>query len=160
MILYEEDIEINIKEVQDNLNTETSFYKKEFKYDEFIKINKIFEFFKKLNIIFESLKKNFEQNKENILLEKENIIINFIIKLDIIEEEIKLIIPVVQKSEEEQMKNLKDSVYFLNKEKNNLQNEIINLKENEKYLNSTVKNLQEEIKHISKYIKDKLNPHI
>ena len=85
IILYEEEIDINIKEVQDNLNTEKSFYQKYFTFEEFAKINKFFEFYRNLNNIFESLKKNFENNKDTISLEKENISINFKISLDILE---------------------------------------------------------------------------
>ena len=46
----------------------------------------------------------------------------------------------------------------MNKEKNNLQEEIAVLKEKENSLNNTVNHLQKELKEISKYIKEKLNP--
>ena len=67
------------------------------------------------------MKKNFDKNKESVSLEKSNLIINFSINLDVMEEAIILNIPKKEISSSDEMKNIKDSVFFLNKEKNNLQ---------------------------------------
>ena len=67
--------------------------------------------------IFESLKKNFEKNKDIISLEKDKLVIKFNINFEVIEEEIVLNIPVEEKTETDEMNNIKETVVFLNVEK-------------------------------------------
>ena len=62
------------------------------------------------------------------------------------------------KTSEDNIKNLTDSVFYLNKEKITLKQEITTLKEKEKNLNETVIVLKKELNEISKYIKEKLTP--
>ena len=143
MTLKEESINIKIKEVVENLNTHTSIYEKSFSYDEFQKMNKFFEILKNLNNIFNSLKKNFEQNKDKIYLDNKNVVIKLLFNIDILEEEIILDIPLKEKTSDDLMSNLKESVYFLNNEKNNMQQEINSLKK--------------EISDIYRYMKEKSN---
>ncbi len=107
MSLKEESINIKIKEVVENLNTQTSIYEKSFSYDVFQKMNKFFEMLKNLNNIFNSLKKNFEQNKDKIYLDDKNVVIKLLFNIDILEEEIILNIPLKEKTSDDLMSNLK-----------------------------------------------------
>ena len=97
IILYEDEIIINVKELKT--------------------VSGYFSLLKNLDKIFESLKKNIEKNKENISLEKDKVIIKLNINLDVIEEEIVLNIPYIEKSETDEMNNIKETVIFLNEEK-------------------------------------------
>ena len=157
-ILNEEEIAFKVKEVKDNLNENCSFYEKSYNYEDLKEINKIFEFFKTLSTVFDSLKNHFESNKDIVLLKEDKIIIKIKIKLDIFEESIKFVIPLIKKTSEDNIKNLIDSVYYLNKEKITLKQEITTLKEKENNLNETVIVLKKELNEISKYIKEKLTP--
>ena len=158
LILNEEGISFKVKEVKDNLNENSSFYEKTFSFEDFKEINKIFEFYKNLSTIFDSLKCHFEKNKDIILLEEDNIIIKIKINLDIFEETINLVIPLIKKTNEDNIKNLLDSVFYLNKEKITLNEEITNLKEKENNLNEEVSMLKKELTEISKYVREKLTP--
>ena len=157
-ILNEEEIAFKVKEVKDNLNENCSFYEKAYNYEDLKEINKIFDFFKTLSTVFDSLKNHFENNKDIVLLEEDKIIIKIKIKLDIFEESIEFVIPLMKKTSEDNIKNLTDSVVYLNKEKITLKQEITTLKEKEKNLNETVIVLKKELNEISKYIKEKLTP--
>ena len=157
-ILNEEEIAFKVKEVKDNLNENCSFYEKAYNYEDLKEINKIFDFFKTLSTVFDSLKNHFENNKDIVLLEEDKIIIKIKIKLDIFEESIDFVIPLMKKTSEDNIKNLTDSVFYLNKEKITLNQEITTLKEKEKNLNETVIVLKKELNEISKYIKEKLTP--
>ena len=170
IILYEDEILFQVKETKDNLKTESSFYKKNYSLEELKTMSGYFSLLKNLDKIFESLKKNIGKNKDNISLEKDKVIIKLNINLDVIEEEIILNIPYIEKSETDEMNNIKETVIFLNEEKKNLKIEITKLKENEHNLNNTVEKLKEEnknlnnkvdsmgkeLKEISKYMKEKL----
>ena len=157
-ILNEEEIAFKVKEVKDNLNENCSFYEKSYNHEDLKEINKIFEFFKTLSTVFDSLKNHFEHNKDIVLLEEDKIIIKININLDIFEESINFVIPLIKKTSEDNIKNLIDSVYYLNKEKITLKQEITTLKEKENNLNETVIVLKKELNEISKYIKEKLTP--
>ena len=165
IILYEDEILFEIKEIKDNLKTESALYKKNYSLEELKDMGAYFTALKNLDKIFESLKKNIEKNKENISLEKDKVIIKLNINLDIIEEEIVLNIPYIEKSESDEMNNIKETVIFLNEEKKNLKIELNKLKENEHNLNNTVEKLKEEnisikkeLQEMSKLVKEKLKP--
>ena len=158
IILYEEEIAFKIKEVKDDLDENSSFYEKSFNYDDFKEINDIFKYYKNLNTIFDSIKSHFDKNKDVVVLEDDNIIIKLKINLDIFEESFSLIIPLIQKTSEDNIKNLTDSIFYLNKEKITLKQEIANLKNKENNLNETVSILKKELSEVSKYIKEKLTP--
>ena len=165
IILYEDEILFEIKEIKDNLKTESAFYKKNYSLEELKAVSGYFSLLKNLDKIFESLKKNIEKNKENISLEKDKVIIKLNINLDVIEEEIVLNIPYIEKSESDEMNNIKETVIFLNEEKKNLKIELNKLKENEHNLNNTVEKLKEEnisikkeLQEMSKLVKEKLKP--
>ena len=96
-ILNEKEIDFKVKEVKDNLNENCSFYEKAYNYEDLKEINKIFDFFKTLSTVFDSLKNHFENNKDIVLLEKDFIIIKIKIKLDIFEESIDFVIPLMKK---------------------------------------------------------------
>ena len=165
IILYEDEILFEIKEIKDNLKTESALYKKNYSLEELKTVSGYFSLLKNLDKIFESLKKNIEKNKENISLEKDKVIIKLNINLDVIEEEIVLNIPYIEKSESDEMNNIKETVIFLNEEKKNLKIELNKLKENEHNLNNTVEKLKEEnisikkeLQEMSKLVKEKLKP--
>ena len=172
IILYEDEILFEVKEMKDNLKTESAFFKKNYSLEELKTMSGYFSLLKNLDKIFESLKKNIEKNKENISLEKDKVIIKLNINLDVIDEEIVLNIPYIEKSETDEMNNIKETVIFLNEEKKNLKIEISKLKESEHNLNNTVEKLKEEnnnlnneissikkkFEEMSKYMKEKLKP--
>ena len=172
IILYEDEILFQIKEIKDNLKTESSIYKKNYTLDELKKESSYFAFLNNLDKIFESLNKNFEKNKDIISLEKNKVIIKFNINLDVIEEEIILNIPILEKSEYDEINNIKETFIFLNEEKKNLKAKIAMLEKNENNLNNIVEKLKEEnnnlknkidfiqkeCKEMSKYVKDMLKP--
>ena len=91
--------------------------------------------------IFESIKNIFEEKKDILSIDKDKINIKYKISINILEEEINLDIPLIKTTNEDELKNLKNSVYFLNKEKNDLQEEITSIKNKENILNNTVKEL-------------------
>ena len=97
--------------------------------EEFKYTSNFFAFINNLDKIFDFFKKNFEQNKDIISLEKDKLIIKFNITLEVIEEEIVLNIPIEEKTETDEMNNIKETVIFLNEEKKNLKAEISKLKE-------------------------------
>ena len=76
-------------------------------------------------------------------LDNKKIVIKLLFNIAILEEEIILDIPLKEKTSNDIMNNIKDSVYYLNKEKIDIQQEI--------------KSLKKEINDISKYMKEKLN---
>ena len=168
IILYEEEILFKVKEIKDNLKTESATYKKDYSLNELKEMSRYFSVLNNLDMIFESLKKNFEKNKDIISLEKDKVTIKFNINLDVIEEEIILNIPCIAITETDEMNNIKETVIFLNEEKKNLKAEISKLKENENNLNNTVDKLKEEnnnlnnrmnsfqkeLSQISKYMKE------
>ena len=117
IILYEDEIIFNVKELKDNLKSESASYKKNYSFEEFKYTSNYFTFINNLEKIFESLKKNFEKNKDIISLEKDKLIIKFNINFDVIDEEIVLNIPIEEKTETDEMNNIKETVVFLNEEK-------------------------------------------
>ena len=72
IILYENEILFQVKEIKDKLKTESAIYKNKYSFDELKKMSNYFSVINNLDKIFESLKKNFEKNKDIISLEKEN----------------------------------------------------------------------------------------
>ena len=152
IILYEDEILFEVKEMKDNLKTESAFFKKNYSLEELKTMSGYFSLLKNLDKIFESLKKNIEKNKENISLEKDKVIIKLNINLDVIDEEIVLNIPYIEKSETDEMNNIKETVIFLNEEKKNLKIEISKLKESEHNLNNTVEKLKEENNNLNNEI--------
>ena len=119
IILYEDEILFQAKEIKDNLKSESALYKKNYLLNELKDMSSYFFILKNLDKIYASLKNNFEKNKDIISLEKDKVIIKFTINFDIIEEEIILNLPVIEKSESEEMSNIKETVIFLNEEKKN-----------------------------------------
>ena len=165
LILYEEEILFKVKEIKDNLKTESALYKKNYSLDELKEMSDYFSVLKNLDKIFESLKKNIEKNKDIIFLEKDKLIIKFNINFDVIEEEIIFNIPCLSITETDEMNNIKETVLFLNEEKKNLKAEVFKLKENQNILKEENKNLKNEVdsihnelRQISKYMKEKIIP--
>ena len=163
--LYEDEISFQVKEIKDNLKTDSALYKQNYLLNELKEISEYFSVLNNVDKIFESLKKNIEKKKDIISLEKSKVIIKFNINLDVIEEEIIINIPIVEISSTDEMNNIKETVIFLNEEKKNLKAEIAILKEKENNLNNTVEKLnnqvntmQKEMQEMSKYIKEKLKP--
>ena len=88
IILYEDEIIFNVKELKDNLKSESASYKKNYSLEELKYTSNFFGFLNNLEKIFDILKKNFEKNKDIISLEKDKLIIKLNINLEVIEEEI------------------------------------------------------------------------
>ena len=80
-------------------------------------MSNFFAFLNNLEKIFDFFKKNFDNKKDMISLEKDKLIIKFNIILEVIEEEIILNIPIEEKTETDEMNNIKETVIFLNEEK-------------------------------------------
>ena len=152
LILYDEEIMIKIKIVQDDLNTNSYFCEKIFSESSLKSLSKFYSILD-LPQIFESIKNIFEEKKDILSIHKDKINIKYKISINILEEEINLDIPLIKATNEDELKNLKNSVYFLNKEKNDLQEEITSIKNKENILNNTVKELQNELKDVYNYIK-------
>ena len=152
LILYDEEIMIKIKIVQDDLNTNSYFCEKIFSESSLKSLSKFYSILD-LPQIFESIKNIFEEKKDILSIDKDKINIKYKISINILEEEINLDIPLIKTTNEDELKNLKNSVYFLNKEKNDLQEEITSIKNKENILNNTVKELQNELKDVYNYIK-------
>ena len=112
LILYEKEIQLKVKEIKDNFKTESSFYEKKYGLKELTEMSSYFSILKTLEKIYESMKKNFDKNKESVSLEKSNLIIKFSINLDVMEEAIILNIPKKEISSSDEMKNIKESVFF------------------------------------------------
>ena len=117
IILYEDEILFNVKELKDNLKSESASYKKNYSLEELKYTSNFFGFLNNLEKIFDILKKNFEKNKDIISLEKDKLIIKFDINFDVVNEEIVLNIPIEEKTETDEMNNIKETVIFLNEEK-------------------------------------------
>ena len=152
IILYEDEILLQVKEIKDNLKTESAFYKKNYILNELKNESNYFTFLNNLVKIFVSLKNNFEKKKDIISLEKDKVIIKFNINFDVIEEEIILNIPIFEKSESDEMNDIKETVIFLNEEKKNLKAKIDILEKNENNLNNTVEKLKEENNNLNNKI--------
>ena len=165
IILYEDEIIFNIKELKDNLKSESASYKKNYSLEELKYVSNFFAFLNNLEKIFDFFKKNFDNKKDMISLEKDKLIIKFNIILEVIEEEIILNIPIEEKTETDEMNNIKETVIFLNEEKKNLKAKIALLEKSENNLNNAFDKLKEEhdtlkkeFKEMSNYIKDILKP--
>ena len=120
LILYDdEEIMIKIKILQEDLNQSSSIYEKRFSESELKNLCKFYSILDS-NQIFESIKNNFEEKKDSIYITKQTINITLNMSINILAEKIYLYIPLLQKTKDDEIKNLKESIYFLNKEKNNL----------------------------------------
>ena len=117
IISNEDEIIFNVKELKDNLKSESASYKKNYSLEELKYTSNFFGFLNNLEKIFDIFKKNFEKNKDIISLEKDKLIIKFNINFDVIDEEIVLNIPIEEKTETDEMNNIKETVIFLNEEK-------------------------------------------
>ena len=157
IILYEDEIIFNVKELKDNLKSESASYKKNYSLEEIKYTSNYFTFINNLEKIFESLKKNFEKNKDFISLEKDKLIIKFNINFDVIDEEIVLNIPIEEKTETDEMNNIKENAIFLNEEKKNLKAKIDVLGGNESELNNAFDKLKEEHEAFKKESKENEN---
>ena len=117
IILYEYEIIINVKELKDNLKSESASYKKNYSLEELKYASNFFVYINNLEKIFDFFQKNFEKNRDIISLEKDKLVIKFNINFDVIDEEIVLNIPIEEKTETDEMNNIKETVIFLNEEK-------------------------------------------
>ena len=156
IILYEDEIIFHIKELKDNLKSESASYKKNYSLEELKYASNFFGYINNLEKIFDFFQKNFEKNRDIISLEKDKLIIKFNINFEVIEEEIVLNIPVEEKTETDEMNNIKETVIFLNEEKKNLKAEISKLKENESKLKEELDTAKKEFKDNENKLKEGL----
>ena len=79
---------------------------------------------------FDLIQKSFELNYDHISLEENELRIKLMINLmDVITEEINLEIPMIKMTNQDEVLSLKESVKFLEQERNNQKKEIITLNE-------------------------------
>ena len=143
--LYENEINFNIKEKVDNSNVATASYEKDINVEDFKEINKFLE---KLNLekIYEFIKKSFELNYDDIIIEEESVKIKLIINImDILTEEVYFEIPKIKISSDDEIFVLKESIKFLEMEKNNFQNEVKKLNESLEELKAKMEENQNKI---------------
>ena len=126
--LYEDEILFDIKQRKENFKVANIIYEKGF-LSEFFKDYKILSL-ANLEKTFDLIQKSFELNYDLITLEENKLKIKLMINLmDVITEEINLEIPVIKMSNQDEVLSLKESIKFLEQERNNQKKEIIALNE-------------------------------
>ena len=126
--LYEDEIIFNVKQRKENFKVANIIYEKSFS-PEFFKSYKILTLLN-LEKTFDLIQKSFELNYDHIILEENELRINLMINLmDVITEEINLEIPMIKMASQDEVLSLKESIKFLEQERNNQKKEISSLNE-------------------------------
>ena len=126
--LYEDEIVFNIKQRKENFKVANIIYEKGFSH-EFFKSYKILTL-ANLEKTFDLIQKSFELNYDHIILEENELKINLMINLmDVITEEINLEIPMIKMASQDEVLSLKESIKFLEQERNNQKKEFSSLNE-------------------------------
>ena len=126
--LYEDEIVFNIKQRKENFKVANIIYEKGFS-PEFFKSYKILTL-ANLEKTFDLIQKSFELNYDHIILEENELRINLMINLmDVITEEINLEIPMIKMASQDEVLSLKESIKFLEQERNNQKKEFSSLNE-------------------------------
>lgn len=160
IILYEEEIGIIIREIGETKDDNLDLYEKYYSYDELKEMNDIFAVKKNLGKIYDSLLAKFDGKVDVVSMEGDNIIINLKYMIDDSEIEVSLEIPLIQKNEDE-VKNLKDSIIELKKQKkyykkevDKLKEEIRMLKEKENNISNDLNNIRKEMDYMKNFMKE------
>ena len=126
--LYEDEIIFNVKQRKENFKVANIIYEKNFSH-EFFKSYKILTLLN-LEKTFDLIQKSFELDYDQIILEENELRIKLMINLmDVITEEINLEIPMIKMASQDEVLSLKESIKFLEQERNNQKKEISSLNE-------------------------------
>ena len=140
IILYEEEIYINVKQNKKKIKAPHIIYEKSLFADYFKNSNNKFLAILTLDKIFDFMEKSLGQNLYQISFGESELVVKVIINLmDVMTEEINIEIPMIKMSTQEEMTSLKESMKFLDEERTELRNEI-------KTLNDTLEELRKKIK--------------
>ena len=126
--LYEDEIIFNAKQRKENFKVANIIYEKSFS-PEFFKSYKILT---SLNLekTFDFIQKSFELDYDQIILEENELRIKLMINImDVLTEEINFEIPMIKMASQDEVLSLKESVKFLEQERNTQKKEIITLNE-------------------------------
>ena len=124
LILYEDGIVFDIKEIKEDRKTPVAAYETMMNLET---LKDICSLFAKLNTekIYELIQKSFELNYENISIEEKEIKIKLMINImNVVTEEINFDIPKLKFTKEEEFETLKESIKILENEKNSLKKEV------------------------------------
>jgi hypothetical protein len=145
MILYEREIEFNVKGTKDNFKVPSIQYLKIFPFEELKGLNKFFSLLK-IDKIFEFLQNSFEKNYDAIEQGEEVLKIHLMVNvMEIMTEEITIDLPIISLSNNDELENLKETIKVIEEEKNSFKIMI-------NKLNTTIQELQkkfEENKNLS-----------
>ena len=126
--LYEDEIIFNVKQRKENFKVANIIYEKSFS-PEFFKSYKILTLLN-LEKTFDLIQKSFELDYDQIILEENELRIKLMINLmDVLSEEINLEIPMIKMASQDEVLSLKESIKFLEQERNNQKKEISSLNE-------------------------------
>jgi len=126
--LYKDEIIFNVKQRKENFKVANIIYEKGF-LPEFFKSYKILS---SLNLekTFDLIQKSFELKYDHIILEENKLKIKLMINLmDVITEEVILELPMIKMENQDEVLSLKESIKFLEQERNDQKKEIISLSE-------------------------------
>ena len=136
--LYDDEITFEVKQSKENIKAPQFIYEKGLNLDNF-KNNKFLAILT-LDKIFDFIHLSFDQNLDQIsFIENALKIVLMINLMNVMTEEINIEIPMIKMSSQDEMNSLKESMKFLDKEKNELKNAI-------KTLNETLEELLKKIK--------------
>ena len=145
MILYEREIEFNVKGTKDNFKVPSIQYLKIFPFEELKGLNKFFSLLK-IDKIFEFFQNSFEKNYDAIEQGEEVLKIHLMVNImEIMTEEITIDLPIISLSNNDELENLKETIKVIEEEKNSFKIMI-------NKLNTTIQELQkkfEENKNLS-----------
>ena len=127
MILYEKEIEINIKGYKPNFKVPFIQYSKSYSFEELRNFNKFLALLS-IDKIFDVFQKSLEQKFDNISQgEKELKIILMINIMDVMTEEILFTIPIIEMTNKDELESLKETIKFLDEERNILKSQFKSL---------------------------------
>ena len=148
--LYEDEIIFNVKQRKENFKVANIIYEKSFS-PEFFKSYKILTLLN-LEKTFDLIQKSFELDYDQIILEENELRIKLMINLmDVLSEEINLEIPMIKMANQDEILSLKESIKFLEQERNNQKKEISSLNETLEEIkkkDSDKENMIQELKNI------------
>ena len=126
--LYEDEIIFNVKQRKENFKVANIIYEKSFS-PEFFKSYKILTLLN-LEKTFDLIQKSFELDYDQIIFEENELRIKLMINImDVLSEEINLEIPMIKMANQDEVLSLKESIKFLEQERNNQKKEISSLNE-------------------------------
>ena len=126
--LYEDEIIFNVKQRKENFKVANIIYEKSFS-PEFFKSYKILTLLN-LEKTFDLIQKSFELDYDQIIFEENELRIKLMINImDVLTEEINLEIPMIKMANQDEVLSLKESIKFLEQERNNQKKEISSLNE-------------------------------